>query len=71
MGKEGWISLYRKFLDWQWYDYPTVKIVFLHCLLSANHLKPRTLLSLSFTVGVKSSSSKSRVVWSADVDTRL
>lgn len=37
MGKEGWISLYRKFLDWQWYDYPTVKIVFLHCLLSANH----------------------------------
>ena len=37
MSKEGWISLYRKFLDWQWYDYPTVKIVFLHCLLSANH----------------------------------
>ena len=37
MRKEGWISLYRKFLEWEWYDYPTVKIIFLHCLLSANH----------------------------------
>ena len=37
MTNEGWISLYRKFLEWEWYDYPTVKIVFLHCLLSANH----------------------------------
>ena len=37
MSKEGWISLYRKFLDWQWYDFPSVKIIFLHCLLCANH----------------------------------
>lgn len=37
MTNEGWISLYRKFLEWEWYDYPTVKIIFLHCLLSANH----------------------------------
>lgn len=34
---KGWICVYRKFLDWEWYDYPTVKIIFLHCLLSANH----------------------------------
>lgn len=37
MTNEGWIWLYRKFLGWEWYDYPTVKIIFLHCLLSANH----------------------------------
>lgn len=37
MTNEGWISLYRKFLEWEWYDYPTVKIIFLHCLLCANH----------------------------------
>lgn len=35
--EKGWICLFRKFLDWEWYDYPSVKIIFLHCLLSANH----------------------------------
>jgi len=35
--ERGWICLFRKFLEWEWYDYPTVKIIFLHCLLSANH----------------------------------
>lgn len=50
MNKEGWISLYRKFLDWQWYDYPTVKIVFLHCLLSANH-KPTKWRDLTIKRG--------------------
>ena len=50
MNKEGWISLYRKFLDWQWYDYPTVKIVFLHCLLSANH-KPAKWRDLTIKRG--------------------
>lgn len=33
---DGWIKLHRKFLDWQWYDNPAVKSVFLHLLLSAN-----------------------------------
>lgn len=33
----GWIHLFRKFIDWEWYDCPNVKIVFLHCLLMANH----------------------------------
>lgn len=34
---KGWISIYRKFVEWEWYDYPSVKIIFLHCLLCANH----------------------------------
>ncbi|MCM1330204.1 MAG: hypothetical protein NC253_12290 [Ruminococcus sp.] len=33
---EGWIKLHRKFLNWQWYDNPAVKSVFLHLLLTAN-----------------------------------
>ncbi len=50
MTNEGWISLYRKFLEWEWYDYPTVKIVFLHCLLSANH-KPAKWRDLTIKRG--------------------
>ncbi len=34
---EGWISLYRKFINWQWYKDSNVKAVFIHLLLSANH----------------------------------
>lgn len=34
---QGWIHLFRKFTNWEWYDSPNVKIVFLHCLLMANH----------------------------------
>lgn len=34
---QGWISLYRKLLKWEWYNDPVVKCVFLHILLSANH----------------------------------
>lgn len=33
---EGWVKLYRKFLTWEWYKDPNVKVVFLHCLLRAN-----------------------------------
>lgn len=33
---DGWIKLHRKFLDWEWYDTPAVKSVFLHLLLTAN-----------------------------------
>lgn len=32
-----WISLHRKFLDWQWYKNQNVKILFLHLLLKANY----------------------------------
>ncbi len=34
---EGWISLYRKFLNWQWYKDKNTKIVFIHLLLKANY----------------------------------
>ncbi len=34
---EGWICLYRKFLQWEWYSDFNVKTLFLHCLLRANH----------------------------------
>lgn len=37
MNNEGWISLYRKFLDWEWYSDLPVRVLFLHCLLKANH----------------------------------
>lgn len=34
---EGWISLHRKMIDWEWYDHIPTKVLFLHCLLKANH----------------------------------
>jgi hypothetical protein len=34
---EGWISLYRKFINWQWYQDINVKTLFIHLLLTANH----------------------------------
>lgn len=37
MSSEGWISLYRKFLDWEWYDDANTMRLFIHLLLSANY----------------------------------
>jgi hypothetical protein len=34
---EGWIKIHRKLLDWEWYQDNNTKIVFIHCLLRANH----------------------------------
>ena len=34
---DGWIKLYRSFLDWEWYRDNNTKAVFLHLLLTANH----------------------------------
>lgn len=31
-----WISIHRKFIDWEWYQNDTVMRLFLHCLLKAN-----------------------------------
>lgn len=33
----GYIKLHRQMLDWEWYSNIPVKILFLHCLLRANH----------------------------------
>ena len=33
---EPFIKLYKKMLDWEWYDDTNTKILFLHCLLKAN-----------------------------------
>lgn len=34
--QEPYIKLYKKMLDWEWYDDPNTMRVFLHCLLRAN-----------------------------------
>ena len=34
---EGYIKLYRKFIEWEWHDDPIVVSVFLHCLVLANY----------------------------------
>lgn len=35
--QKGYLRLFRKFIDWEWYDKPATKIIFIHCLLSANY----------------------------------
>lgn len=37
MSKSTWILLYKKFLEWEWYDNPPTKDVYLHCLICANY----------------------------------
>ena len=34
---EGWISIHRKILEWEWYSDINVCRVFIHCLIKANH----------------------------------
>lgn len=34
---QGWIKLHRKILDWEWYDNPVTKSVFIDLILQANH----------------------------------
>lgn len=33
---ESWIKIYRKFLDWEWYDDINTKVLFIHLLLRVN-----------------------------------
>lgn len=34
---EGWIKLYRQFINWEWYQDSKTKSLFIHLLLLANH----------------------------------
>lgn len=34
---EGWVKLFRKLIEWEWYKDKNVKILFLHLLLTANY----------------------------------
>jgi hypothetical protein len=34
---EGWVSIHRKIMDWEWYKDENVFRVFIHLLLLANH----------------------------------
>lgn len=33
---EGYVKLFRKLLDWEWYDNQNTKDLFIHCLMKAN-----------------------------------
>lgn len=35
--EQGWVKLHRKFINWEWYDEPNVKSVFIDLILNANH----------------------------------
>ncbi len=37
---QGWIKIHRKFIEWEWYDDPNTKMLFLHLILTCNH-KPQ------------------------------
>jgi hypothetical protein len=37
MSVQGFISLHRKILDWEWYTDTNVKVLFLHLLITANY----------------------------------
>lgn len=37
----GFITVHRKILKWEWYDHVPTKVLFIHCLLRANHTKTR------------------------------
>lgn len=38
MEGSGYIKLYRKFLEWEWYDDDNCTRLFIHCLLKANYM---------------------------------
>lgn len=41
MDNQGWISLHRKFMEWEWYTDINTCHLFTHCLLKANHMEKK------------------------------
>ena len=41
MSNSGYVKLFRKMVDWEWYGDPNTKAVFLHLLLTANYKRTR------------------------------
>ena len=39
--EKGFIKLYRGIENWEWYNEPNVKILFIHCLLKANYIEKK------------------------------
>ena len=39
MMKTGYVSIYRDIMKWEWYKDTTVKSIFLHLILRANHIE--------------------------------
>ena len=41
MANSGYIKLFRKMVEWEWYGDPNTKAVFLHLLLTANYKRTK------------------------------
>lgn len=50
MSDGGYIRIYRKLQDWEWYSDPNTKAVFLHCLLMANW-EPKRIKGIEYKRG--------------------
>lgn len=54
---DGWVSLHRRFMEWEWYHDNNCVKLFIHCLLKANHTekkwKGKTIPRGSFLTGRK------------------
>lgn len=48
--KGGWVKLFRKFTEWEWYKDTPTKAVFIHLLLTAN-VKPNTWHGIKIPAG--------------------
>lgn len=50
MSDGGYIKIFRKLQDWEWYSDPNTKAVFLHCLLMANW-EPKRIKGIEYKRG--------------------
>lgn len=50
--ENGWIKVYRKMTEWEWYKDPNTSRLFFHLLLTANH-KPGKWQGVDVPVGAR------------------